>query len=148
MKLRQFNLNDYEEVVHMYYDFMIEVFGDKRKISPIYFYYKAVIDWINTSKHIIVVEKDNVLCGFSMCFIDEANGLTQSIYNCETCYVKPKYRKTKAGFLLYNNGVNVAEELRLNILANGRVENGVDKMIEKHFNLESMFINYEGVYNG
>ena len=148
MKLRQFTLDDYEEIVNMYYEFNKEIFSSNRNISPKYFYYKQVIDWINSNKHIIIAENKGIIYGFSMCFIDEFNGLTNPIYNCEICYIKPEYRKTKAGYMLYNNGESMANELGLNILANGRVENGVDKMIEKHFNLQSMFINYERKYNG
>ena len=148
MKLRQFTLDDYEEIVNMYYEFNKEIFSSNRSISPKYFYYKQVIDWINSNKHIIIAENKGIIYGLSMCFIDEFNGLTNPIYICEICYIKPEYRKTKAGYMLYNNGESMANELGLNILANGRVENGVDKMIEKHFNLQSMFINYERKYNG
>lgn len=143
MKLREFNLGDYEEVVNMYYEFTIEVFGDKRKISPKYFFYKSVIEWINSNKHIIVVCKDNEICGFSMSYIDECNGLTEPVYNCETCYIKQEFRNTRAAYLLYNNGYSVANDLRLNLLTNGRIRNGVSNMMKKHFDLEEQFINFE-----
>lgn len=145
MKLRQITLDDYEEVVNMYYNFMIEVFGNKRQISPKYFYYKQVIDWINSNKHIIVAYNDKEICGFSLCYIDNMNGLTEDIYNAEVCYVKPEYRNTRASYMLYHNGSNMAKDLGLNLYVNGRIDNGVSKMIEKHFNLESTFINYERI---
>lgn len=143
MILRRITLNDYEEIVDMYYNFMIEVFGDKRQITPKYFYYKLVIDWINSSKHIVVATKDDKVLGFTLSYIDTNSNLTEPIYNGEIAYVKKEYRNTKAGYMLYKNVVNVAKELNMNLVANGRICNGIDKMIEKHFKPEAMFINYE-----
>lgn len=148
MYLRKFQLKDYEEVVDMYYQFITEIFSEKRKISPKYFYYQKVSDWINSKKNIIIAEKNKVIVGFSMSFIDEFDGLTEPIYNGETIYVKPEFRKTRAGYMLYHNTVKYSEEIGLNIMANGRVENKIDKMIEKHFKPTTMFINYERKYNG
>ena len=144
MQIVEFRLEFYEDVVDMYYSFMVELFGDKRKINPKYFYYKAVQDWILNKQHIVLVVSKGDVVGFSKCFIDDMNGLTEPIYNADICYVKEKYRNTRAGYLLYHNGYNMAKELNLTLVANARVENGVDKMIEKHFDLERMFINYEG----
>lgn len=148
IKLREITLEDYEEVVKMYFDFTTEVFSDKRKISPIYFFYKEVTNWINSNKHIILAYEGNKVLGFSFSYVDNFNGLTEDIYNCEIAYVKPEYRKTRAAYLLYKNGYNMSIELGLNIHTNGRVCNGVSDMIKKHFNLEEQFINFEGVYNG
>ena len=145
MYLREFNLDDYEEVVDMYYDFNVEVYGKFRKINPKYFYYKIVIDWINTEKHIVIaVNNENKVVGFSLCFIDEVSGLTEPIYNCGIAYVKPKYRNTRASYLLYKNGYSKAQELNMNIYSSARIENNVDKLMTKHFNLKPKFINMEG----
>lgn len=143
MKLKEFKLNDYEDLVNMFYDFIVEVFAEDRDIAPKYFCYKEVMSWINNKKHIVLVGNDKETVGFSLSYIDEFNGLTNPIYTCEYAFVKPKYRKSRAAYLLYNNGSNVAKELNLNLVSNGRVENGVSNMMEKHFNLESKFINFE-----
>ena len=148
MKIRTFVLDDYEEVVKMYFDFTTEVFSNRRTISPIYFFYKEITRWINSDKHIILACEDDKILGFSMSYVDSFNGLTQSIYNCEIAYVKPTYRKTRAAYMLYKNGYNMSKELGLNIHTNGRISNGVSKMMKKHFDLEEQFINFEGVNNG
>ena len=148
MHLREFTLDDFEEVVGMYYDFTYDLFADKREISPKYFFYKQVINWVNDKKHIILACKDSEIVGFSMSYIDEFNGLTRPIYTCEIAYVKPSHRKTRAAYMLYKNGYNMGKELGLNIHTNGRVSNGVAKMMKKHFELEEQFINFEGVHNG
>lgn len=142
MIIRPFFLSDYENVVDMYYDFVKEVFSN-RKIGDKYFFSKAVMNWINTGKHIMVVEKDNSIIGFSMAYVDEYGGLTEPFYNGEIAYVKPEFRHSKAVYLLYNNVVEVAKEMNLLIVANGRVENGIDAMIKKHFKATPMFINFE-----
>jgi len=148
MIIREITLNDYEEVATMYHRFITEVFSEDRKISLIYFCYKMVIDWINDKKHIVVAEKNGVICGFSLCFVDDFNGLTEPIYNCDIAYVKPEYRKTRAAYLLYHNAYNIAKELGLNIHSQGRIENGVKDMMIKHFNLKEKFTVLEGVNNG
>lgn len=144
MYLRKFTLDDYEEVVDMYYEFIKEVFGDIRQLSPKYFYYKKVIDCINSKKHIVLSVSDvGVITGFSLCYVDEFDGLTNPVYSCEIAYVKPTYRNTKSAYMLYHNGSKVAKELGLNLITNGRIENGTSKMMEKHFSLDAKFINFE-----
>ena len=144
MYLREFNLDDFEEVVDMYYAFIKEVFGSKRKVSPKYFYYKKIMQDINDGKHIILsVNNANVITGISICYKDNFDNLTEPVYNCETCYIKPEYRNTKASYLLYHNGSQMAKDLGLNLVTNGRIENGTSKMMEKHFSLKAEFINFE-----
>lgn len=144
MKLIPFSLEFYEDIVDMYYGFIVEVFGNNRKVSPKYFFYKEVQNWINQKKHIVIATNGVDVCGFSMCYIDEFNQLTEPVYNAEVCYVKPSYRNTRAAYLLYNNGYAKSKDLGLNIVTNGRVANGADKLTNKHFNLEQQFINFEG----
>ena len=142
MTLRPFFLSDYDSVVDMYYEFTKEVFSN-RKIGDRYFFSKAVMNWINTGKNIVVVEHNDEIVGFSMAFVDDNGGLTESFYNGEIIYVKPPFRHGKAVYMLYNNVVEVARDMNLLIVANGRIENGIDAMIQKHFEATPMFINFE-----
>lgn len=148
MNIRKMNIDDYEEVVDMFYSFITEVFSDKRKISPKYFYYKEVMSWINLNKDVIIAYKDSTIVGFSMCYLDEFNGLTERVYTCEYAYVKPEYRNSRAAYMLYNNAYSYGKEKGLNIVTNGRIQNGVSNMMAKHFDLKEQFINYEGISNG
>ena len=146
MTLDKFTLDDYEEVVDMFYELNKEFYRDIRIIGPKYFYYKAVTNWIADKKHIILCkDKKGIIVGFTMSYIDAVCGLTETVYNGELAYVKPKYRNTRAAYLLYNNVASVAKELKLNLSSNSRVENGVDKMIEKHFTTNKVFSNYERI---
>lgn len=146
MRLVEFSMDYYEDVVDMFYDFNIELFSKYRKIGYKYFYYKAVMNWINDKKHIIIcIDKYNNPIGFSLAYIDDNSGLTERYYNGEIAYVKPAYRKGKASYLLYKNVVAMSVQLGLNLNSNGRIENGIDKMIEKHFNPIPLFTNYERI---
>lgn len=148
MRIRRMEIGDFEEVVDMYYNFCKEVFGAKRKIAPKYFYYQMVTDWINSGKDIIIAyDKDCKTYGFSMCYKDVFNYLTEPVYTCEVAYVKPEYRNTRAAYMLFKNGYSYAKEQGLNIVVSGRVSNGVDKIIDKHFNLDKQTISFEGVNN-
>ena len=146
MTLRKLELDDFEEVVDMYYSFTKEVYPD-RKIGKRYFFYKEVMSWINNSRDVILVEKDDIIVGFSLSYIDLNGGMTEKIYNGVIAYVKPEYRKTRAAYLLYKNVSDYAKEQELTLMANGLATNGVSDMIRKHFSAEEMFINFERKYN-
>lgn len=148
MHLKKMELFDYEEVVDMLYAFYKEVFGDTRQLGSRYFYYQAVSDWLNKGKDVVLSVDKGVVTGFTMAFVDDMGGLTKPVYNGEMAYVKPEFRKGRSAYLLYKNVVEYAEELNMNLISNSRVENGVDKMVEKHFDCKKMFVNYERTYNG
>jgi GNAT superfamily N-acetyltransferase len=128
----------------MFYNFTREIFGDKRRVNPKYFFHKEVQRWIEEGKDIVLAISDNGdVVGYSMAFVDKNQFLTEAVYNGEMAYVYPEYRKTRAAFMLYKNVVEYAKEQNLNLVANGRVENGVDAMIEKHFDCNKTFVSYE-----
>ena len=143
IKLRKFMIDDYEELVSMLYGCYSEVYSDTRKIGNKYFYYKTVMDWISSKKDIIVSCSNDEITGFSMAYTDDVGGLTEPIYYGEICYVKEKYRGGRSAYLLYKNVSQYAEERQITLVANGRYENNVTKLIEKHFKPKTMFINYE-----
>lgn len=142
IQLRKFRLDDYKEVVDMYYEFTKEVYPN-RKIGPKYFFYKKVSEWINDSKDIILAIHNEGIVGFTLAFIDDTSGITEPIYFGEIAFVRPEHRKTRAGYLLYKNVSNYAKEKELTLVANGLATNGVSDMIEKHFDCKRMFINFE-----
>lgn len=148
MQLRNLSLNDYEEFVNMLYCFIQET-NEEDIQTPKYFYYKEAIRMINDKDtHIIIASNKKDICGFSVCRVDTLNGMLEDFYSCDYCYVKPEYRNTKAGYMLFKNGYNVAKENNLAIRVNGRIENGVAKMIEKHFKLKPKYTLLQGEING
>lgn len=147
MTLIPFSLELYEDLVDMYHSFISEVYGSKRRLNSKYFFHKEVQHWIDARKEIVIVANQDNVIGFSVSYIDNMSGMTEDVYNGDIAYVKPEYRKTKAGYLLYKNILARAEELNMNLVGNGRVENGVDMMLVKHFSdgsgTEHMFSVYE-----
>lgn len=138
-KLVNFSLVHYEELVDMFYEFMKEVYYD-RKIGLKYAYYIRVNEWIERKCHIVVCLKDDIPIGFTMSYIDNMGGLTEPVYQGEIAYVKPEYRKTRASYLLYSNVVQFAEESGIKLVSRSRIENGIDKMIKKHYNVVAKYI--------
>lgn len=148
MILRKFTLDDYEEVVQMQYDFFTEIYPD-RKISPKYFYYKAVQNWINDKKDIVLaINGKGTITGMSVSFVDEGESLTEPIYTTITLYTKPEFRKGKTSYLLLQNMSNYTKEINISWMSNCRIDNDTDKMIEKHFDCKRVFTNLERTNNG
>ena len=143
IKLHKFNIDDYEELVNMYYNFTKEIYSS-RKIGSKYFFYRKVSDWINASYDIILAKDGSKVVGYTLCHVDDMLGLTETVYDCEMAYVKPEYRKGRAAYLMYKNAYAYAKEKGLTITSLGRIENGVDDMMIKHFNLKPMFTLLEG----
>ena len=140
--LRQFELDDFPELVSMFKELTREIYPN-RKIGADYFFYRSVLGWVQADKHIIIALKGEDIIGFSLCHI-ETSGITEPIYLGECAYVKPEYRRSKAAYLLYKNGSDKASELGLTLFSNAFIGglNHVDKIQEK-FGMKPMFIGYE-----
>lgn len=142
MKIRKATLEDFEEIVDMFYEFTKEIYTD-RKIGSKFFFHQAVSKWFTENKDVIVTFNDDSITGFSLAYLDYNNGLTEPIYFGEIAYVKPEYRKTRAAYMLYKNGDDYAKEKGLTAVTNALATTGVSKMVQKHFDCREMFINLE-----
>ena len=145
MRLRKFTIKDYEVLVDMFYNFTCEIYSN-RAIGTKYAFYKLVDSWIE-KKHDIVFAVNNSedIVGFTVAYIDHNNGITEPVYLGDIAYVKPEYRKTRASYMLYKNVYEYSKELNMKIVSNSRIENGIDKMVQKHFNAIPKYIMMEGV---
>ena len=142
-KIRPFLLTDFEGLVDMYYDFTKEVYPN-RKVGNRYFFYKAVQKWIASEADVVISIVDGNISGFSMCYEDMFGGLTETVYQCDICYVRERYRKGRSAYMLYNNSYSYAKDKGLIVNVSARVENGVDKLVASHFKLTETFKTYEG----
>ena len=142
MILRKFTLSDYEEIVDMYYDFIKEVYST-RKIGSKYFFYRKINEFISDKCDIVIAEKDGIISGFTVSKIDDMGGITEPVYDGMIAYIKPKFRKGRTAYMLYNNVSEYAKELGIPLVSNSRIENGVNKMIKKHFNVQEKYIMFE-----
>jgi GNAT superfamily N-acetyltransferase len=141
--IRRYSIADYEELVKMHYEFISEIYSD-RKIGYMYSFYKMVDEWMSLKKDIVVAEYKGKLIGYTVAHVDAMGGLTEPVYNGEIAYVREKYRKGRASYLLYKNVVDYAKENGLKVVSSSRLENGVDKMVMKHFNAKPKYITMEG----
>lgn len=142
MTLIDFRLEHYDEVVDMYYEFIKEIYP-KRKIGAKYFFYRKVSDWINKGYMIVLAVKDDIIVGFTASYVNDMGGITEPVYFAEVGYVKPEFRKSRAAYMLYHNGSNYAKEHNLITTISAFAKTQSASMIEKHFDCEKMFINYE-----
>jgi L-amino acid N-acyltransferase YncA len=141
MKLRKAEYGDYEAIVDMYVDLIDNVYPERRK-APKMKFYSQVLQWFTDKEHIRVVEKDGEVIAFALCIFDNARGVTETVYHAEIAYVKPKFQKSKAVYLLYNDIVNWAIENDFVLQTSSIPENGVAKIIEKRFNSQLRFQTY------
>lgn len=147
MIIRKFELDDFEEVVGMYQALTAEIYCD-RKQGAKYFFYRTVVDWVANGRNIIIADKDGEVVGFTMGYIDPCGGVTETVYNGELAYVKPKYRKTRAAYMLYHNVSNFAKEQGLTLVANAYIggNDNVDK-IQQKLGGKPKFISMERIIN-
>lgn len=146
MQLIPFSLEFYEDLVDMHYSYVREIYGDKRRINPKYFFYRSVQSWIEKRREIVLAIHKGDVVGYTVSYIDDMDGLTEPVYKGQYVYVKETARKTRAAYLLYNNVEQRAKDLNMNLTADGRVSNGADKILDKHFadNKDNkMFSTYE-----
>ena len=127
--LRQATLNDFEELVGMYKE-LIKIVYHNCKLSDDIFFYGAVIEWFRQKKDIIVAEVDGEVAGFTLAYVENLQ-IIEPYYFGDIAYVKPKFRKTRVAYLLYNNVVTYGRELGLKVEARAFIGNGNANKIDK-----------------
>ncbi|MDR1976520.1 MAG: GNAT family N-acetyltransferase [Campylobacteraceae bacterium] len=121
----------YNEVAVMFRDLIKEILPTIASDSGAD-YGSEVTDWYEKSKDIYLVIADNEdIAGFYMGAVYK--GFCKPHYVAEHCYVKPRYRNTKAAYLLYNKGAQRAKELGLTLITNAYLlgNNKVDSIVSK-----------------
>lgn len=106
--IRAYEAKDFEEVVDMYHKMVLEVYPH-REFKEKQYFYNNVIRWISLNYDIIVTEKDEVVTGFSLCYVDSMGGICDDFYQGECIYVKPEFRKTRSAYLMYHTNINFAQ---------------------------------------
>lgn len=143
MLIRPAYTKDINELVSMYKE-LIKSVHPKRKIGSDYHFYKAVISWIDLGFDIIVTEKNGVVSGFYMAYVDDMDGLTQSVYLCSELFIKPEYRKSKAFYLLKENLYQTAKHKKLILIADAVKD---IQPIYKKLGCKETLIRYEKDFN-
>jgi len=108
--IRDYKESDFEEVVEMYYQMCIDVYPH-RQFKSKQFFYKNVMNWIEWNYDIIVTEKENIITGFALSYVDSMGGITEDFYQGECIYVKPEHRKSRSAYLMYHTFINYAKKM-------------------------------------
>jgi hypothetical protein len=115
--VREYKESDFEEVVQMYYNMIIEVYPH-REFKAKQFFYNNVIRWIDSNYDIIVTSKDDIITGFALCYFDNMGGICEDYYQGECIYVKPEYRKGRSAYLMYKSVMIYADNSNFLISTN------------------------------
>ena len=128
MKLRPGKLADYNEIVDMFKDLIVTVY-DGFEIGEDIFFHGTVQGWYKDNKDIVVCVNDSgEITGFSLGYVEDI-GIVKPYYFGDVAYVKPKFRKGRSSYLLYNNVVEYSENLGLPLIAKAFVsEENKDKV--------------------
>ena len=108
--IRAYEESDFEEVVEMYYNMVLEVYPHRQFKSKQHFY-ANVINWITWNYDIMITVKDDIITGFNMCYVDSMGGICEDYYQGECIYIKPEYRKTRSAYLLYTASIIYAKKM-------------------------------------
>ncbi len=130
MKLRTFELKDLDEVTKMFIA-LIDIIYPKHQKGEYNQFLQTVKSWIISKKDIFIVETDEgEIAAFSLSYIEEYKFI-QPFYYGDSLYVKKRYRKSKASYLLYANILQIAEEKKLPIHAKGFTSTDASGILEK-----------------
>ncbi|WP_373069808.1 N-acetyltransferase family protein [Sulfurimonas sp.] len=129
MNIRQATTADFTELVEMFKDLIKTVYHSNQLKDDIFFH-GAVMDWFRSGKDIVIAEKDDEIAGFTLAYIQDL-GYINPYYYGDIAYIKPHFRKTRAAYLLYNNVVNYAKQLGLEVEARAFVGNGNKNSVDK-----------------
>jgi len=129
MTIRKATTADYIEIVEMYKQLIQTVYHNMKIKDDIYFY-GTVIEWYKANRDIVVAEKDGVITGFTLAYVEDI-AVIEPYYYGDIAYIKPEFRKTRAAYLLYNNVVNYGKELGLKVEARAFIGNGNENMVDK-----------------
>lgn len=116
MLIRPAFTKDLHEIAFMYRE-LLKDFYPINSLGSDYHFYKAVISWIDNGNDIVVSEKDNIVTGFYMAYVDNMGGLTQATYYCSELFIKKEFRKSRAFYLLQKNLILTAKTKKLNLIA-------------------------------
>jgi hypothetical protein len=147
MKIKELNWNNQDEIsqlVFMFNSLIFETFKDIA-LYDINEYVEEVLYWKKRGDIYITVNDDNIITGFAYGYV-MPRSFTKSHYIGEYAYVKPKFRRGRSAYLLYNKIADRAMELKLPIFSKAYFpNNNVDKIISK-FTDKKVFTEYYKCY--
>lgn len=144
MVIREYKPSDFEEVVQMYYNMCIEAYPHRQFKEKQYFY-NNVMRWLSYNYDIMIVEKNNDIVGFSLCYYDSLGGIVEDFYNMECVYIKEQYRKSRALYLIVMTAINYCDKMGL-ILSGNASDVTESSKISSKYGIK-LFTKYERIPN-
>jgi len=128
--IRIYEHSDFNEVVKMYKD-LIETCYPFHKIGADNEFEEVITSWINKGYDVFIAEEKGTIKGFSVSFV-EPESVIEAYYRVAIIYIKKKFRKTKASYLLYANLLNISMLLELKLHCNVYLGNNSAKIVSKY----------------
>jgi len=141
MNIEKANIEDYQIIVKMFYNFTKEVYKTMT-LGPKATFHKLVLGWYAKGIDIHVVKQNNKIIGFTMCYVDTFAGILNPVYRCEVTYVKPKFRKTRACYILMTEVIKRAESVGLKVHSKASTYNNTENL-HKRLGAKQIFIETE-----
>lgn len=143
MKIRKFESSDLFELIAMFKDFTKELYPH-RKLGNNIAFTENVLNWIKLQRHIFITTTNSGdITGFTLSYVNYNDYVTEPTYQGDIAYVKPMYRGGKSAYLLYNNVVQIADDLGLILTANAFINQFKIEQIQKKFGGERIYISME-----
>jgi hypothetical protein len=130
LKILDFSdFNEVSEVANMFKSYIYELYP-LLAIDNNEAYINEVKAWQNDYTY-IAYDGNNIV-GFFYAYIADAL-YCKSFLSAMHCYVKPNYRNSKAAYLLYNEIIELSQELKLTVIGNAYIlgSNKVDSILTK-----------------
>ena len=129
MKIRPLLIDDIGEVTAMFIA-LIQIVYPKHQKGLYDTFLHVVQSWVINKRDIFIAEHEGELVGFSLSYVIEEK-ILEPYYQGDLLYIKPKFRKSKASYLLYANMLNISNNLKMPIHAKGYTQNDAGKILAK-----------------
>lgn len=140
MNIRPAEGNDIPELVQMYRSLLVIAYP-QRRIAPTEVLYGLVVQWFKNKDTITIVYNDDGLVGFTLMNFNNAGGSTETVIDAEISYVKPQYRKSRAAYLLYKEGLKYAVHMGMGVMSTSNPDSA--PIMKKRYNAELTFSHFE-----
>ncbi len=131
IRIRPARLQDFEEITKMYKELIKTVYKGFH-IKEDIFFYGIVQGWYQNNKTIMTSYEDETekITGFSLSYVEDV-GFTPPYVKGELAYIKPEFRKGKSAYKLYHHVVELADNMKMNLVSSGYVGDGAEDKIEQ-----------------
>lgn len=140
MKIRPAKGSDIPELVQMYKE-LLEIAYPQRKIAPIEILYQIVSDWFSNKSKITIAYDEDTIVGYTLMTYNNAGGATETVLDAEISFVKEEYRKSRAAYLLYKEGLKYAIFMGMGVMSTSNPDSA--PIMKKRYNSELTFAHFE-----